>query len=518
MGAGIAYVAARAGYDVAVVEPERAARERGLEYVQREAQRGGDAAVLERIRWTDAIAPDPHVSIAIEAVPERFEIKRAVFVALADALASDALIATNTSSLPVADLADSVAHPERVVGLHFFNPAPRMQLVEVVRAAQTSDDALERAFDFVERIDKSAVLAADEPGFIVNRVARPYYLQAMRGFEKGLASIEELDALARSVGFRMGPFELMDLIGLDVNLATSESVYARTDAARLAPLDLQKNMVEQGLLGRKSGAGFYDYRGGGPARFEISIEPPPVERNTDELVAIVGFGGVADELAELLEQRYARVQRIASDELLDELSLDATLVIDVGNGATDRGDAIAQLDTLLGAECIFFADAYATDLAACARRMRHPDRLVGFGILGSLESQRAVEIVDSEDVSDDALELAQELFGALGKGVVLLEDAPGLFLGRVVGSIVNEAAIAVHQNVASPDDVDTAMRLGANYPIGPIAWGREIGGARLTRILKRLAAAEGEAFAPHRSLWVLDVEETPEPATSSEVP
>jgi 3-hydroxybutyryl-CoA dehydrogenase len=513
MGAGIALVAARAEYDVAIVEPERAARARGLEYIQRESRRCDDPSI-ERIRWTDAIPSDPQVSIAIEAVPERFEIKHAVFVALADALAPDALLATNTSSLPVADLADSVQHPERVLGLHFFNPAPRMQLVEVVRAAQTSDDAVERAYDFVERIGKTAVLAADSPGFIVNRVARPYYLQAMRGLERGLASIEELDALARSAGFRMGPFELMDLIGLDVNLATSESVYARTGAARLAPLELQRSMVARGLLGRKSGAGFYDYRAGVPERFEISIESPPVERNAEEMVAIVGFGGLADELAELLEQRYERLQRIASDELLDELSLDATLVIDVGSGSSDRGEAIAELDTLLGSESVFFADAYATDLAACARRMRHPQRLVGFGILGSLETQRAVEIVNSEAVSDDALELAQELFASLGKGVVLLEEAPGLFLGRVVGSIVNEAAIAIHENVASPDDVDSAMRLGANYPIGPIAWGREIGGARLTRILKRLAAAEGEAFAPHRSLWVLDVEEAPEQEAS----
>jgi 3-hydroxybutyryl-CoA dehydrogenase len=120
-----------------------------------------------------------------------------------------------------------------------------------------------------------------------------------------------------------------------------------------------------------------------------------------------------------------------------------------------------------------------------------------------------VEIVDSEAVSDDTLELAQELFAALGKGAVLVEDGPGLFLGRTVGSIVNEAMIAVHERVASPDDIDTAMRLGANYPIGPIAWGREIGGARIRRILKRLADAEGEAFTPHRSLWLLDVDESP---------
>jgi 3-hydroxybutyryl-CoA dehydrogenase len=138
--------------------------------------------------------------------------------------------------------------------------------------------------------------------------------------------------------------------------------------------------------------------------------------------------------------------------------------------------------------------------------MRHPERLVGYGTLGSLASQQAVEIVDSEAVSDDALETGQELFAAIGKGVVLVEQSPALYLGRTVGSIVNEAMIAVAEDVASTDDIDTAMRLGANYPVGPIAWGREIGGARITRILKRLAQAEGEAFAPHRSLWMLDAE------------
>ena len=141
--------------------------------------------------------------------------------------------------------------------------------------------------------------------------------------------------------------------------------------------------------------------------------------------------------------------------------------------------------------------------------------MVGYGILGSLEGQRTVEIVDSESVSDDALELAQELFATLGKGSILVEDVPGLFLGRTVGSIVNEAVVAVGEDVASAEDVDTAMRLGANYPIGPIAWGREIGGARVKRILGRLADAEGEAFAPHRSLWLLDLPEEP---SADEIP
>ncbi|MGA7356905.1 MAG: 3-hydroxyacyl-CoA dehydrogenase NAD-binding domain-containing protein [Candidatus Cybelea sp.] len=511
MGAGIALVAAQAGYAVEIAEPQVEARERGAAYLEREAQRIGDRSAVERIRWSDAIPSQSDAAVALEAVPERFELKRDVFVALANALAPDALLATNTSSLSVEELADVVAHPERVVGLHFFNPATRMELVEIVRAPQTGDEALARAYDVAARFGKTPVLAADTPGFIVNRIARPYYLQALRALERGVASAEELDALARAAGFRMGPFELMDLIGLDINLVTTESIYARTELERFAPVDLQRQMVAQGLLGRKSGAGFYTYHDGKAERFDATVLPPEGEPDTQELVAIVGFGGVADELVEPLERRYANVLRVERDDLLDDLSPGVTVVIDVGDGANDRGEILAELDSRLGSETVFFVDAYATDLTACARRLRHPERLVGYGILASLEGQRTVEIVDSESVSDDALELAQELFATLGKGSILVEDVPGLFLGRTVGSIVNEAVVAVGEDVASAEDVDTAMRLGANYPIGPIAWGREIGGARVKRILGRLADAEGEAFAPHRSLWLLDLPEEPVP-------
>jgi len=513
MGAGIAVVAAQGGYDVEVVEPQAAARERASAYAAREAERAGVASLADRIAWIEAVPSSSGAIVAIEAVPERFELKRDVFVALARALSSQALLATNTSSLPVADLADAVPHPERVLGLHFFNPPTRMRLVEVVRAPLTSDDAVERAFDVATRMGKDFVLAADTPGFIVNRVARPYYLQALRALERGVASAEELDALARAAGFRMGPFELMDLIGLDVNLATTESVYERTEAPRLAPVDLQRRMVAQGLLGRKTGAGFYAYRDGRNERFEPAAQPDG-EPNPAESVVVLGFGALADELADGVATRYAHTARIENDELLGDLDRDATIVIDAGDGSGDRSEVVAHLDQLVGPETMLFVDAYATDLQACARRMRHPERLVGYGILGSLSEQSAVEIVDSETASDDALELAQELFANLGKAAVLVEDMPGLFLGRTVGSIVNEAMIAVGENVASPEDVDTALLLGANYPHGPLAWGREIGGARVTRILKRLAQAEGEAFAPHRSLWVLDAE----PAETAEAP
>ena len=300
MGAGIAFVAAQGGYGVDVAEPDAGTRERALERIKRDAARAGDDAIAARIAFLDAIPTQSAATIAIEAVPERFDLKRDVFAKLAAAIAPDAILATNTSSLCVADLAEAVPHPERVVGLHFFNPPELMKLVEVVHGAQTSDDAVEHAYEFAERIEKTAVMAADTPGFIVNRVARPFYLQSMRALELGAAPIAELDALARAAGFRMGPFELMDFIGLDVNLATSDSLYARTEAARFVPVEMQRNMVAQGLLGRKSGAGFYrlSYRHSEPRRPERA-KHSKANGLSDESMAVIGFGGLADEIAEL---------------------------------------------------------------------------------------------------------------------------------------------------------------------------------------------------------------------------
>ncbi len=494
MGAGIAAVAASAGYLVELVETDPAAR--------------GRIAPNERVRVLDAMPSASAARVAIEAVSEDLEAKRATFAAFEAALRPDALLATNTSSLSVAEIAAKLARPERALGLHFFNPPQKMALVEVVAAEATSGAAVERARAFVARIGKTAVGAEDTPGFIVNRIARPYYLQALRALDAGVGPADDLDALARGAGFRMGPFELMDLIGLDINLATSESIYLRTGEERLEPVVLQRRMVADGRLGRKSGVGFYDYAGGPPRRDDAV--PEPGERNDDEIVVVIGYGGLADELVARLEQAYAHVGRVESDELIDHLPGDATIAIDVGDGKTDRGAMLRTIATMLGPEAVIFADAYATDLSACARGFEGPGRLIGYGVLGALESQTAVEIVDADDVSDEALGVAEELFAAIGLRTILVEPHAGLFLGRVVASIVNEAVAAVDDGVASADDVDTAMRLGTNYPIGPIAWGREIGGGRLARILSRVAAEDGEAFAPHRALWVLDVEEEPE--------
>ena len=511
MGAGIAFVAARGGYHVQLIEPEASSRAKAAERIAKDAARAGDAAIAARIEIVESIPASSDAMLAIEAVPERFDLKRDVFCILEAALPKTAILATNTSSLAVSDLADVVNHPERVVGLHFFNPPAAMKLVEVIATERTSDAAFDSAHAFVERIGKTGVEAADTPGFIVNRVARPFYLQAMHAYERGVAGPADLDALARAAGFRMGPFELMDLIGLDINYATSVSVFERLEAERLRPVGMQRAMVESGALGRKSGAGFYDYGEGDPERVELSSDGlAEDEQNLEEVVVVIGYGALAEDLKIALDVHFANVIAIENDEFLDELPDDATLVIDVGDGSSDRSNEIAALDAALPPEAIIFVDAYATPIDVAAKRMKNPERLVGYGILGSLDAQSAVEIVDTSSTSDDALTLAQELFEALGKGACLVEHLPGLFLGRVVGSIVNEAVIAVQEGVASPEDIDTAMLLGVNYPRGPIEWGREIGGRRIATILRFVADAEGEAFAPHRALWVLDVDEAHE--------
>jgi len=508
MGTGIALVAAQAGLSVTLVEPDPAAHARIAAAVAKHVARASDSAIGMRVTVVAALPSGLDAGLAIEAVPENLELKRAVIGELAAALPSDALLATNTSSLSVEDIMATVPAPERTLGLHFFNPPTAMRLVEIVPTSQTGDAQLQRAREYVELFGKTGVEAADTPGFIVNRVARPFYLQAMAALEREVGTIDDLDALARGAGFAMGPFELMDFIGLDVNLATSESIYERTEAARLQPNPLQRDLIAQGRLGRKSGVGFYDYSTPETSpRGDLPIDAPAEsERNGDEIVALLGLASLGDDVFELLTGSFDHVVRIENEDDVSDVSPETTIAIDLGDGASDRTATVLELDRALPPDAAIFVDAYATDLKGCLRRMRHPERLVGYGILGSLDRQRVIEIVDTQVATQDVLSLAQELFEGFGHATVLVADDPGLFLGRLIGSIVNEAVIAVEEEIATPDDIDTAMRLGVNYPLGPIAWGREIGGARIARILRALAKAEGDAFAPSRALWVLDVE------------
>ncbi len=290
MGIGIAQVAATAGHPVTLVDSDAAVVEAALarlgDVLARLVSKGRAtdaerADILARIGTAQTIAELPECSLVIEAVPENLELKREVFAQLAEHQPATTLLATNTSSIDIGAIADVVTEPERVLGLHFFNPPPLMRLVEVVHTAQTSRAYVDHAAALVQTWGKTPVRCASTPGFIVNRVARPFYGEAQRLVEAGVADPATIDAILRERGgFPMGPFELTDFIGQDVNLAVGTSVWEQTDHdERYAPTAFQQQLVAEGRLGRKSGRGVYAYAADGTVE-----RPDPHLRLADRLV------------------------------------------------------------------------------------------------------------------------------------------------------------------------------------------------------------------------------------------
>jgi 3-hydroxybutyryl-CoA dehydrogenase len=270
MGAGIAHVAALAKHDVILCDTSREALTSAIDRISSELQRGLEkqrltpseaADAKSHIRTTTSLTSFSGCSFAIEAAVEKIDVKKEIFSRLEEVVPEQSVIATNTSSLSVTQIASGLRIPERVVGMHFFNPPHIMKLVEVVRGHRTSTETLRQTLEFARTLGKTAVVAADTPGFIVNRVARPFYGEALRLLGEGVATVEEIDRIVKlEGGFKMGPFELMDLIGIDVNLAVTQSIFEQTfGESRYRPHILQRNMVLAGNLGRKTKKGFYRY-------------------------------------------------------------------------------------------------------------------------------------------------------------------------------------------------------------------------------------------------------------------
>lgn len=268
MGSGIAQVSASAGFKTILYDVSEEIIQRAKTKIENDLQRLADKqkisqdikqSILKRLVLTSNIN-DCIADVIIEAVIEKLEVKTSLFNQLAALNSNETILSTNTSSLSVSAIAKEVLKPERVAGLHFFNPAPIMKLVEVVKGEQTSDETVSRLLELTKTFGKTPVVCKDSPGFIVNRVARPYYIESLRLVEEGIADFETIDRLLESKGFKMGPFKLMDLVGNDINYAVSCSVYEQlNNPERLKPSSIQKEKVRKGELGKKTGKGYYDY-------------------------------------------------------------------------------------------------------------------------------------------------------------------------------------------------------------------------------------------------------------------
>lgn len=468
MGAGIVQVAATAGHNVYLFDTSAEAVERGVTQIEKflersvtkgridDSERSSILARIHRCNKLEDLAP---AKLVIEAIVENLDIKRSVFGQLEDILAEDAILASNTSSISITEIAAKLKRPERMVGMHFFNPAPIMKLVEIVHGLATSPDVATTTFDTAAAWGKKAVHAKSTPGFIVNRVARPFYSEALRILQEGGADIATIDGCIKEAGgFRMGPFELMDLIGNDVNFSVTQSVYnAYFQDPRYRPSLIQQEQVAAGRFGRKSGQGYYDYREGAtnPAPVEAADAAAPVE------VTLLGDNPILLPFKDMAESAGIKVFQESSDELLGFRINDILLLLTDGMTAT-------ELTSLLDQPVIVFD--LALDFKAASR----------------------IAVAKGDQVSEADLAMATGFLQALGKKVSVIDDCPALIVMRIVAMLANEGCDAIHQGVTTPEGVDIAMENGVNYPKGPISWAQSIGLAHIFQVLGGLVNFYGE--------------------------
>jgi 3-hydroxybutyryl-CoA dehydrogenase len=482
MGRGIAQWAAVAGHTVELGDVRAEAVTEALAFVRGMLDRAAEkqrmsaadaAAAAERLHpLADPAAPSVEVELVIEAVREDLETKTGLFRSLEQALPAQAVFATNTSSLPVTRIAAGLADPTRLVGLHFFNPVPLMKIVEVVPGARTRDDIPSAMAGLVEASGHAAVVVADTPGFLVNHAGRGLVTEALALLEESVAQTAGIDRVARDVlGLRMGPFELMDLTGLDVTAAVIDSIWdGFRHSDRLRPSFLTPNRVAAGLHGRKTGRGFYDYGTDAGAR----PAEAPVTGDAGRPVFVAGDGQDADALRAALGQAGA---------------------------AVEDGSAPS-------ARAVVLAPVWGTTVAAAvAARQLPAARTLGVDPLSVPAPRRVLAVTPAADPAaarDAAAVLARPAAdGGEPRRVTVVRDAPGSVAQRLLASIVSVAASIAERGLATPEAVEKAVRAGLGYPAGPLTLGERVGARRMLTLQENLHRATGDPrYRPTR--WVTE--------------
>jgi 3-hydroxybutyryl-CoA dehydrogenase len=521
MGAGIAEITARSGRRVIGIELDaasaEAARQRIEESTAHSVERGRisteeRAQLLDRLSVTHDLAAAAEAQLVIEEVPEQLELKRELFAELDRICPAETVLATGTTALSVTRIAAATQRPERVVGLHFFNPAPVMQLVEVVRTVLTGAEVAESAAEFSRSLGKSPVQAGDRAGFIVNGLLFAYLNQAAAMLESRYATREDIDAAMRlGCGLPMGPLALLDLIGIDTARTVLEAMYAQSHDRLHAPAPILGQLAAAGLLGRKTGRGFYSYAAPGSSQVVAEAAHDSAGRavgRSVRSVGVCGSGTMATGIAEVFAKAGYQVTLVArSQEKADRAraALGTSLERMVGKGRLSEADRDAALALVTAsgsledlAEADLVLEAVAEDLAVkqelfatldkickpgavlatttsslpvikCATATGRPQDVIGMHFFNPAPAMKLVEVVSTVLTAEDVTATVLELCGKVRKHPVECGDRAGFIVNALLFPYLNDAVRMIEEHYASVDDVDTAMRLGCGYPMGPFA-------------------------------------------------
>ncbi|GAB3714239.1 3-hydroxybutyryl-CoA dehydrogenase [Amycolatopsis oliviviridis] len=519
MGAGIAEVLARSGVSVVAVEIDDDGVHRGRGHLEHSTERavsggkldaGGRSDLLGRIRYTTSLSELSDVDLVIEAIPENLEAKSDVFAQLDKITGPDTIFVSNTSSLSITEIGVHTARPGKVVGMHFFNPAPILKLVEIVRTVVTEPGVVTDVVAFAERLGKTPVVIGDRAGFIANALLFGYLNHAVRMYEQRYATREDLDAAMRfGCGYPMGPLALLDLIGLDTAYEILDTMYHQSRNRLHAPAPLLKQMITAGLLGRKTGQGFYAYDEPDSPTVTDAITKSTVDSVTPRevrKVGVVGTGTMATGIVEVFAKRgyevilrarsaekaaasVARVKksldkavvkgklseedaaaalgRISPAVEFDELA-DVDLVVEaVAEDLAVKQAVFAALDDVVKPGAVLATTTSSLPVIECAAATSRPSDVVGVHFFNPAPVMKLVEIVSTIATAPDVIATVDAVCAAVGKHPVHCGDRAGFIVNALLFPYLNDAVKMLEAHYAEADDIDTAMKVGCGLPMGP---------------------------------------------------